>query len=707
MSADQQDFLGTNLRSNTSVSGVERSGIGLYSWQPGTRDLFFDDRLVRMFAADRPDEVPYETWVRRVHPDDREPSVATFSTFSKQGALPESVFRIVLDDGSVRHLLSRVTDVVRDEHDDVATVMGVMVDITSAREAEGQLAATLYSISDGFVLLDRDDRFAFVNRQAEVILNSRAADLVGRCVWDAFPDSVGTMFDEAYRQVLQDKMPKRFEEFYPEPLNIWLEVRAEVASSGIVVYFQDISQRRARAEELEQHLKAEQRLRQDADRAWASAEHAKTELAYQAAHDSLTGLVNRAEFARLGQAALDEARTARQEGGGLAPPVVALFVDVDRFKLVNDSLGHAVGDKLLVKVGTRLSDQLRGGDVLARQGGDEFVVLLIDATEDEAQTIAERMRVAAHEPFDAGGHSLNVTLSIGIATAGEDTTIETLLRDADVALYRAKDSGRDDVAWFDAESHQRLLDRVALESDLREALDNGNLEVHYQPCFAVANGGLHGVEALARWTHPQRGPVSPEVFIPLAEESGLIKELGRRVMRLACQQATQWSGLPSFGVWVNVSGREITPGYADSVLTLLAKEGVPVHRMGIEVTESVLAVEGVAVHELRLLNAAGVAVAVDDFGTGYSSMARLAILPISVLKIDRSFVSAIETPYGRASVDVTVRLASALGVETVAEGVETRVQLETLREAGVDFVSGRLLGKPAPAQPGNPQILTA
>jgi diguanylate cyclase (GGDEF)-like protein/PAS domain S-box-containing protein len=686
--------------------GAANAGIGVYCWHPVRRELSWDTRLAAIFAADRPGESPMETWLRRVHPDDTASVQTTFTQFA-EGMLPEGVFRIVLDDGSVRHLLARTTHVDRDEAGTAVRLSGVMVDVTSARESEGRLASMLDSISDGFVLLDREYRFTFLNHQGEIILNRTAAELLGRELWEAFPDAVGTSFDEVYHRVMEEGVSERFEEFYPEPLNAWLEVRAEPSAEGIVIYFQDVTERRARQHEREQLLRAEHQSRLEADRARASAERAKEQLAYQATHDALTGLVNRWQFQRLAQKAIEEAGADSGADNGAPSPVTVMFMDVDRFKLVNDSLGHAVGDALLAELGKRLSGQLRKGDVLARHGGDEFVILLRNTSCTEAQAIAERMRSVVLAPVNVCGHNLTTTVSIGLASSSAGATVETLLRDADVALYRAKDAGRNRAAWFDAESHQRLLNRIALESDLGEALARDELELYYQPIFAVQGGRMTGVEALARWTHPRRGPVSPEVFIPLAEECGFIRSLGRQVLEISCRQAAQWTQLPDFTVWVNVSGRELTPGYAESVLGLLERVGVPTPRIGIEVTESVFADEAVAVDELRLLHAAGVAVAIDDFGTGYSSLARLARLPISVLKIDRSFVSEIDTRLGRAMVDVVVHLAAAMGVRTLAEGVETPRQLEVLGEAGVDSAAGYLLGPAAPAQALTAKIVAA
>jgi diguanylate cyclase (GGDEF)-like protein len=515
--------------------------------------------------------------------------------------------------------------------------------------------------------------------------------MLGRQVWEQFPHAVGTVFETMFRRVMDERVGQRFVDHYPDPLNRWLDVRAEPSREGLVLYFQDVTAERAQQEQVQQLLDGERQARLEADQARASAELAHEQLAHQATHDALTGLINRWEFDRLARAALAE--VAADRGRSLT----VLFLDLDRFKLVNDSLGHAAGDALLVTVGRLLAQEIRTGDVLARQGGDEFVVLLRDTSPADAQRIAERIRAALRRPVLIAGHSLTTTVSIGLASSAAGTTVETLMRDADVALYRAKDAGRNSISWFDADSHRALLQRIDLEADLREVLQRRGLGVHYQPIHDLSTGRLAGVEALARWTHPQRGAIPPALFIALAEDAGLIRELGSSVFGTACRDAVRWSDLPDFTVWVNVSGREFSAGYADRFLTAVARAELRRCRVGIEVTESVLADEDVALRELSALHTAGVPIAIDDFGTGYSSLARLAALPISVLKIDRSFVQRIGTRLGRASIDVMVHLAGVLGVRTVAEGVETPAELEQLRQAGVDSAAGYLLGEPRPA----------
>jgi diguanylate cyclase (GGDEF)-like protein/PAS domain S-box-containing protein len=665
---------------------VRECGVGAYQWDPVTSELSWDETMAAIFVADRPGERPFDTWLRRVHPDDQERVIAAFAGLGHV----EAVYRLVLDDGSIRHVLSRAAPVAGADGQPTS-VHGIMLDITEAHRTAAQLTANLDSISDGFIALDHEFRFLFMNRRSQQLLGMMDFEaLAGRSIWDVFPHSLGTNFETAYRRVMRDRVPVVFEEHYPEPLDMWVEVRAEPSEQGLVIFFQDVTARRAEGEEREQLLRSEQIARY-------TAETAQLDLHHVATHDSLTGLINRSEFERL----------AVQLLADTSAPLTIMFLDLDRFKLVNDSLGHAVGDALLVEVASRLREVLRSGGVAARLGGDEFVVLLANRTSSEAQIVAERILHEIRQPIEIGNYTVRTTASIGLATAHHPATVTTLLRNADVALYRAKDAGRDGLAWFDALAHQAMLDRIELEADLRATLDEDGLELYYQPIFSLSDDRIVGVEALARWFHPTRGPIAPDVFIPLAEDTGLINQLGIAVARTAVRQAARWSDRPDFTVWFNVSGRQLdAPGFAHELMHELAAADLAPGRIGIEVTESVLVDELVAERELSDLSTAGIPVAIDDFGTGYSSLGRLAALPLNVLKIDRSFVERIDTPSGRAAIDVTIHLAHALGLRTVAEGVETQRQLDLLRSAGADCVAGYLLARPAPASELPPVVLS-
>jgi diguanylate cyclase (GGDEF)-like protein/PAS domain S-box-containing protein len=670
---------------------VLQGDIGLYEWNPVTQQLWWDESLTAIFGARPGEETPLDTWYRRVHPEDRDRVLATFSCFDRA----EDLYRIVMDDGSTRHILSRATYVMHDPDGTPLKVVGVMLDVTATYAAQTRLSETLESIGDGFLALDHEYRVTYVNAKAEQVVGLPRSELLGRVLWDVFPAGIGTQFQEVYERVMRTQVSESFEEYYPEPLNMWIEVRAQPSSEGLLLYFQDVSARRVEQDERERLLVAERQAREDAEHAKADAEQARAaaertraQLAHEATHDGLTGLLNRSQFENLTVQCLRDTRV----------PVTALFLDLDRFKLVNDSLGHAAGDALLVQVAQQICPLVREDDVVARLGGDEFVVLLVGHDTEAAQVVAERLLVAVRHPVNVLGSKISTTASIGLATAGPDATVQTLLRDADVALYRAKDGGRNQFAWFDAAAHRALLDRVALEADLRAALEAGDLEVHYQPAYSLETDRVVGVEGLARWQHAQRGAVPPALFIPLAEDTGLIEQLGAMVIRSACAQAARWSELPDFVVWVNVSGRQLeTPGLATLVLKELAGAGVPPYRFGVEVTESVLMDEQLATQELAELATAGVSVAIDDFGTGYSSLARLTTLPVQVLKVDRSFVADLDIDRGRAAIDVVVHLARAYGLTTLAEGIETPEQLELLRAAGIDAGCGYLLGRPAPA----------
>ena len=425
------------------------------------------------------------------------------------------------------------------------------------------------------------------------------------------------------------------------------------------------------------------------DRALGDAVH-------QATHDALTGLPNRVLLQdRLSHAL---ARSRR-----LPTTVAIVFVDLDDFKLVNDSLGHAAGDDLLHGMATRLAASIRPGDTAARLGGDEFAILLEDVTgEAEALAIAERLLPSLAMAFPVGGAEVLVTPSLGLAVA-EDGAMEPgeLLRRADLAMYRSKAGGKNRVTVYRPEMQDAVQARVSLVSELRHAIEDGSLVLHYQPIVDLRTRRVSGVEALVRWEHPTRGLLSPIEFVPLAEERDLIAPLGDFVLRAACAQVRAWhSVVPDLALNVNLSPRELLdPGAANRVLTAVYECGFDPTRLVLEITESVMLHDADATRDrLRHLREAGIAIALDDFGTGYSSLAYLTRFPVDVLKVDRAFVNATSRSDGeRAVVDAIVHLARTIGLTTIAEGIETASQLNTLLEIGCTSGQGYLLGAPMPA----------
>jgi diguanylate cyclase (GGDEF)-like protein/PAS domain S-box-containing protein len=419
-------------------------------------------------------------------------------------------------------------------------------------------------------------------------------------------------------------------------------------------------------------------------------------LAHQAMHDPLTGLANR----RLLLAGVREGQARFRADGR---PFAVLFCDLDNFKLINDGLGHDVGDRLLVQVGERISAAIGPNDLAARFGGDEFVVYLPDATVDDAYQVGSRVTHAVRQQIDLDGKTLHVEASIGVVGARLDhDTPEAVLRDADVAMYRAKEAGKNRVELFVESQRRRVSRRHELELALRGAIEANQLSLHYQPKYALATGRIEGFEALVRWNDPERGVVGPGEFIPIAEETGLIVPLGRWVLEAACRWFVQWDAthrVPDASIAVNVSGRQLQdPALVDDVRAVIASTRIHPSQLVLEVTESVAMTNAAAsVEKLQLLRALGLRIAVDDFGTGYSSLAYLRRLPVSVLKIDRAFVRGL----GVDSEDEEIArfllsLAKALDLSTVAEGVENEAQLAVLRELGCDVVQGFFLGRPQP-----------
>jgi diguanylate cyclase (GGDEF)-like protein/PAS domain S-box-containing protein len=412
-------------------------------------------------------------------------------------------------------------------------------------------------------------------------------------------------------------------------------------------------------------------------------------LAHQAHHDPLTGLPDRTLLAE------HVAERFRPGGSGLA----CLFLDLDDFGVVNDSLGHAAGDELLVEVATRLRATVRPGDLVARFGGDEFVVVCEDVDADDAVTLAERIAAAIARPVRLGGVEVRPHASVGVSVqTAEHGGAEELLRDRDIAVYQAKAGGRGRITVLDQQARAEARDRRRLVADLREAIVRREITLLYQPILSTADGAPVAVEALARWHHPLRGPVSPAVFVALAEESGLIGALGLLVLDETCRQLAEWDRLLGAAAPpranVNVSALQLHEDLPGSVVAALERHGLEPSRLQVEITESALMGDPASAREVLVrLRDLGVSLAIDDFGTGCSSLAHLRHLPVDCLKVDRSFVAELADGHtGIAS--AVIALARSLGLSTVAEGVETRDQAARLADLGAGFLQGFELARP-------------
>jgi len=385
--------------------------------------------------------------------------------------------------------------------------------------------------------------------------------------------------------------------------------------------------------------------------------------------------------------------------------VAVLFLDLDRFKKINETLGHEIGDKLLLEVAKRLENCVRKSDTVARLGGDEFGVILDDLRDVKfVAVVARKFLQALSKPIIIQEYELYATSSIGISLYPDDSEdVDVLLRCADTALYRAKEAGKNNYQYYTADMNTRAFEFLLLESGLRKALDNNELVVFYQPLIDLETNKLLGMEALLRWKHPEKGMISPGDFIPLAEETGLIEPIGEWVLRAACTQNKEWqdAGYPPVKVSVNMSARQFNKkNITELIGDILQETGLNPEYLGIEITESVIMQDVKStIAKLKKMHKMGITLSIDDFGTGYSSLSYLKLFPIDNLKIDQSFVFNITSDSTDAAIAASViLLAHSMNLKVVAEGVETKEQLEVLRQQGCDYVQGFLFSRPLPSE---------
>jgi diguanylate cyclase (GGDEF)-like protein/PAS domain S-box-containing protein len=557
---------------------------------------------------------------------------------------------------------------------------------TKLRNVERWLTTTLRSIGDAVIATDRAGTITFINHVAETITGWSPNEAIGRPfgqVLRLVQEETRAPVESLVERVLRDEVVI---ELAPNTVLIARDgaelpvddsaapIRDESgAITGVVIIFRDITARK----------QVERQLR------------------HLALHDPLTGLPNRALL--MDRLALAFEHTRRYPDHRYA----VLYLDLDRFKVINDSLGHLAGDQLLVGVARRLSEDLRAVDTIARLGGDEFAILINGIVDTrDALHIAERILQSMSLPMQLGGHEIHTTVSIGIAlSAPGHERSEDILRDADTALYRAKGQGKARYSVFDAELHQRALDMLRLEIDLRRAIERDEFRLYYQPIYALADGRLSGFEALIRWQHPERGLLAPDLFLPLAEEAGLLLPIERWVLRRACEQLREWQGGPAAStpltMSVNLSNTLfVQPNVAQQVAQILAETGVEPGWLCLEITETVIARQDTTARTLAELDVLGAQLHIDDFGTGYSSLSKLHRTPIDVLKIDRAFVRRLEGPQGEehALVRTILLLARELGMAVVAEGVETAEQAALLRSMACDYGQGYWFAKPLDRQ---------
>jgi diguanylate cyclase (GGDEF)-like protein/PAS domain S-box-containing protein len=593
---------------------------------------------------------------------------------------------------------------MRGPYKDLLGASEISRNIATRKESDAKYRGLLEAAPDAMVVVNQDGEIVLLNVQAEKQFGYRRDELVGQKVTNIIPEGFAERLIADALRSAEDALAQQIGagiELYglrknrsTFPIEIMLSPLESAEGILVTAAIRNITTRKKAEALLVQKV---EELYRSNEELMESAHVARTmtqQMTHLAEHDSLTGLPNRLLLNdRLGQSVKLAQRNMCQ--------VAVLFLDLDGFKHINDSLGHAIGDKLLQSIAARLTDCLRAPDTISRLGGDEFVVLLPEVRQPEDAAItARRLLQALAESHSIGGHDLHVTTSIGVSVYPDDgLNAETLIKNADTAMYQAKDNGHHSFQFFRPAMNVRAVERQSIEEHLRRALERREFTLHYQPKINIATAAIIGVEALIRWTHPTRGLVPPARFIPVAEDCGLILPIGAWVLREACAQAQTWMdmGLPAITMAVNVSALQFqNEDFLEDLSTILDETRLDPSHLELEVTESALMKHAeLTASILSTLRGMGVQVAVDDFGTGYSSLSYLRKFTVDALKIDQSFVRQITTiPGETAIVRAIINMGRSLNLRVIAEGVETQDQLDFLKIHQCDEAQGYLFSRP-------------
>jgi diguanylate cyclase (GGDEF)-like protein/PAS domain S-box-containing protein len=624
-------------------------------------------------------------WKDRTHPDDLDLiDIQEKDILSGRASVHEH--RIIHSSGEVRAIRNRITPIF-DQSNNLIQVVGVFVDITeyqrmeqNLRESQEWFSTTLKCIGDGVIATDITGKITFMNPIAETLTACKEKDVLGKYI-----EEVLHLINEETRQLVTNPVNKVIKEkrivglanhtvlINKDGAEIPIDdsaapiLNVQGKMVGIVMVFRDVIERKSHEEKIKHY----------------------------AYHDSLTGLPNRRLFTdRLTMALVNAKRNNTK--------LATMFIDLDQFKTVNDTLGHEIGDILLMEVANRLKMCVREGDTVARLGGDEFIILMQDIDQTVVTQVAERIIEKISSKYNINSHQIFSSPSIGTSfypNDGED--VESLIKNADMAMYYVKENGKNNHQFFASFMNDKTLRKIEIDKGLREALEENQFELYYQPKMDLVTGDILGAEALMRWHHPEMGMISPAEFIPIAEEIGLIASIGEWALQTACTQCIKWrnSGFPSIRVAVNISTLQFRQqNLVTTIRRILKDSHLDPKYLELEITESVMQ-NTESIHKLFELKAMGIYMSIDDFGTGYSSLSYLKRMPIDALKIDKSFINDIHMdPTDTKIVTTIITLAKSLNLRVIAEGVETAEQLKFLKQHKCDEIQGFLISKPVPAR---------